>query len=195
VTAGRDGEAGVTMLEMVVVVALLALVLGVAFQGITSYQAAASASDARAESLGEARLAMAVLTRDLRTATSFSSLAASDVTFLGNLNVAATAPPNRIQLSVNGSGQLVEAVTPPDDPTANPVTYTGTPQTRVVARDVVDAASLFSYRDATDTVTSTPAAVASVVVTLSVDVPAEQPVEPTTLSSRVWLPNVAAAVT
>jgi hypothetical protein len=32
-----------------------------------------------------------------------------------------------------------------------------------------------------------------VVVTLSVDVPSAQPVPPTTLSSRVWLPNVAAA--
>ena len=192
-TAGRDGEAGVTIVEMAVVIALLALVVGVALEGLTSYQAATAASDARAESLGEARLAMAVLTKDLRTATSFTSLAPSDVTFLGHLNTSPTAPPNCVRLYVDAQSQLVEAVTPPDDPTANPVTYTGTPATRVVARNLVNAASLLSFRDQTDNPTTNPVSVTSVVVSLAVDIPSDQPVAPTTLTSRVWLPNVAAA--
>jgi type II secretory pathway pseudopilin PulG len=190
---GRDGQAGITVVEMAVVVALLGLVLAVAFQSVSAYQRATAAADTRQQDLGEARTAMAVLTKDLRTARSFSALAAGDVTFLGLLNTGATAPPNRIRLYVDAQGVLREAVTPPDNPNASPLTYTGTPATRVVGRGLVATGSLFSFRDAADNPTTTLSEVASVVITLSVDLPAGAPVPPTVLSSRVFLPNVAAA--
>ena len=41
---------------------------------------------------------MAVLTKDLRTATEFSAMSATDVTFTGLLNTAATAPANQLRL-------------------------------------------------------------------------------------------------
>ena len=189
----RDGQAGITMVEMAVVVGLLGLVLAMAFQSLNAYQDAASGSDARQRNLDQARVVMAVLTKDLRTATRFGALAAADVTFTGLLNVGAVAPPNQVRLYVDAQGALREAITPPDNPNASPVTYTGTPATRVVGEGLVDTGNLLSFRDAADDPTTTPSEVASVVVTLSVDLPAAVEVPPTVLTSRVFLPNVAAA--
>jgi type II secretory pathway pseudopilin PulG len=189
----RRGQAGVTVVELTVVVALLGLVLAMALQGMSAYQRSVAATDIRQQNLDEARSVMAVLTKDLRTATSFSALAAADVTFLGLLNTNATAPPNRLRLYVDAQGVLREATTPPDNPSASPVTYTGPPRIRVVGRGLVSTGSLFSFRDASDNPTTTLSQVTSVVITLSVDLPSGAPVPPTVLTSRVFLPNVAAA--
>jgi type II secretory pathway pseudopilin PulG len=198
VTANRraaHGQAGITMVEMAVVVALLGLVLAMAMQGLVSYQRAAGAADTRQRNLNEARAVMAVLTKDLRTATAFSAAGAADVTFTGLLNTAATAPANQLRLYVDAGGVLREAVTAPDDPNASPLTYTGTPAVRVVGRGLVSTGTLLSYRDSADAVTTTLTAIASVVVTVSVDLPSVSgtDVPATVLTSRVFLPNVAAA--
>jgi type II secretory pathway pseudopilin PulG len=189
----RHGQSGITVVEMTVVVALLGLVLAMAFQGVSAYQRSVAAADIRQQNLDEARNVMAVLTKDLRTATTFSALAAADVTFLGLLNTTAIAPPDQLRLYVDAQGFLREVTTPPDNPNASPVTYTGTPRIRVVGRGLVNTASLLSFRDAADNPTTTLSEVASVVITLSVDLPSGAPVPPTVLSSRVFLPNVAAA--
>ena len=190
----RDDQAGITVLEMTVVVALLGLVLALATQGLSSFQRSVAATDIRQQNLDQARVVMAVLTKDLRTATSFSLTTASDVTFLALVNTGSTAPPNQLRLYVDAQGILREATTPPDDPNANPITYTGAATIRVVGRGVVSTGSLLSFRDSEDLVTTTPSAVTSVVITLSVDLPSGAPVPPTVLSSRVFLPNVAAAL-
>jgi type II secretory pathway pseudopilin PulG len=187
------GQAGITVVEMTVVIALLGLVLAMALQGLAAYQRTAAASSTRQQNLEQARVVMAVLTKDLRTATSFSAIAASDVTFTALLNTAATAPPNRIRLYADANGVLREAVTPPDDPNANPVTYTGTPTTRLVGRGLVNTGSLFAFRDGDGNLTTTMSAVTSVDISLAVDLPSTSPVLPTVLTSRVFLPNVAAA--
>jgi prepilin-type N-terminal cleavage/methylation domain-containing protein len=192
----RDaGQAGVTLVEMAVVVALLGLVLTTAFQGLVSYQRATGSADTRQQNLDQARTVMAVLTKDLRTATEFTTMTATDVTFTGLLNTAATAPANQLRLYVDSGGVLREAVTPPDNPTASPLTYTGTPTTRVVGQGLVATSSLLSFRDSSDAVTTSLTAVASVVITVSVDLPSRSggDVPPTVLSSRVFLPNVAAS--
>lgn len=192
---GAGGQAGITMVEMAVVVALLGLVLAMAMQGVVAYQRATGSADTRQQDLGEARTAMAVVTKDLRTATEFTSVAGADVTFSALLNTGSTAPANQLRLYVDASGVLREAVTPPDDPSASPLTYTGTPTTRTVARGLTDTANLFSYRDSSDNVTATLTAITSVVVTVSVDLPSRSGAEvpPTVLTSRVFLPNVAAS--
>ena len=138
---------------------------------------------------------MAVLTKDLRTATEFTAMTTTDVTFTGLLNTAATAPPNQLRLYADAGGVLREAVTPPDDPNASPLTYTGTPTTRVVGRGLVSTSGLLSFRDSSDAVTTTLTAVTSVVITVSVDLPSQSGAEvpPTVLTSRVFLPNVAAS--
>jgi prepilin-type N-terminal cleavage/methylation domain-containing protein len=197
VTAGeRDrGQAGVTLVEMAVVVALLGLVLTMAFQGLVSYQRATASADTRQQNLDQARTLMAVLTKDLRTATEFSAMTATDVTFTGLLNTAATAPANQLRLYVDSGGVLREAVTVPDNPTASPLTYTGTPTARVVGQGLVSTSSLLSFRDSSDAVTTSLTAVTSVIITVSVDLPSRSgaDVPPTVLSSRVFLPNVAAS--
>ena len=189
------GQVGITMVEMAVVVALLGLVLAMAMQGLVSYQRATAAADTRQQNLEEARAVMAVLTKDLRTATAFTAATATDVTFTALLNIGATAPPNQVRLYADGSGVLREAVTVPDDPTASPITYTGTPVTRVVGRGLTATSSLLSYRDSADSVTTSLTAITSVVVTVSVDLPSRSgtDVPATVLTSRVFLPNVAAA--
>jgi type II secretory pathway pseudopilin PulG len=189
------GQAGITMVEMAVVVALLGLVLTMAMQGVLSYQRATGSADTRQDNLDQARTVMAVLTKDLRTATAFTAMTATDVTFTGLLNTAATAPPNQLRLWVDSNGVLREAVTPPDDPNASPLTYTGTPTTRIVGRGLVSTSGLLSSRDSADAVTTTLTAVTSVVITVSVDLPSRSGAEvpPTVLTSRVFLPNVAAA--
>jgi prepilin-type N-terminal cleavage/methylation domain-containing protein len=190
-----DDQAGVTLVEMAVVVALLGLVLTTAFQGLVSYQRATGSADTRQQNLDQARTVMAVLTKDLRTATEFTTMTATDVTFTGLLNTAATAPANQLRLYVDSGGVLREAVTPPDNPIASPLTYTGTPTTRVVGQGLVSTSSLLSFRDSADAVTTSLTAVTSVVVTVSVDLPSRSggDVPPTVLSSRVFLPNVAAS--
>jgi type II secretory pathway pseudopilin PulG len=190
-----DAQAGITMIEMAVVVALLGLVLAMAMQGVVSYQRATAGADTRQQNLEQARAVMAVLTKDLRTATEFSTTTASDVIFKGLLNTTATAPANQLRLYADSGGVLREAVTPPDNPNASPLTYTGTPTTRIVGQGLVSISSLLSYRDSTDAVTTSLTAVTSVVITVSVDLPSRSGVDvpPTVLTSRVFLPNVAAA--
>jgi type II secretory pathway pseudopilin PulG len=192
---GARGQGGITVVEMAVVVALLGLVLAMAVEGLLSYQRAATSADTRQQNLEEARTVMAVLTKDLRTATAFTAATATDVTFTALLNTGATAPANQLQLYVDSGGVLREAVTPPDDPTASPLTYTGAPVIRVVGEGLVDTGNLFSYRDSADNVATALTAVTSVVVTVSVDLPSGSgaDVPPTVLTSRVFLPNVAAA--
>jgi hypothetical protein len=212
-TRSRDPEAGVTVVELVVVIALLSLVLAMVYQSVASYQGAAAASDARLQNLDEARVVMAVLARDLRTATTFCGPATpscpaafeqDDVTFLGILETTAASGasaslPSKIRLYVDGQGQLVEAVTPPDDPDASPLTYDGTPTTRVVGRHLVDHEDrLFTFYDdqtPPQEVTSPASVVASVAISLSVRVPSHTSVPATVLESHVWLPNVALART
>jgi type II secretory pathway pseudopilin PulG len=189
------GQAGVSMVEMAVVVALLGLVLAMAVQGLISYQRATAAADTRQQNLEEARALMAVLTKDLRTATAFSAATASDVTFTALLNIGSTAPPNQVRLYADSNGILREVVTPPDDPTASPITYTGTGTTRIVGRGLTATSGMLSYYDSSGTATTTLTAVASVVVTVSVDLPSRSgtDVPATVLTSRVFLPNVAAS--
>ena len=192
--AGTD-QGGVTMVEMAVVVALLGVVLTMAFQGVVSYQRATASADTRQQNLDQARIVMAVLSKDLRTATEFTTVTATDVTFTGLLNTGATAPPNQLRLYADAGGVLREAVTPPDNPNASPLTYTGTPTTRVVGRGLVSTSGMLSFRDSSDAVTTTLTAVASVVITVTVDLPSRSGAEvpPTVLTSRVFLPNVAAS--
>jgi type II secretory pathway component PulJ len=189
------GQAGITMVEMAVVIALLGLVLAMAMQGLVSYQRATASADTRQQNLQEARAVMAVLTKDLRTATAFTAATATDVTFTALLNIGSTAPPNQVRLYADANGILREVVTPPDDPSASPITYTGTGTTRVVGRGLTGTSSLLSYRDSADTATTSLTAITSVVVTVSVDLPSRSgtDVPATVLTSRVFLPNVAAA--
>jgi hypothetical protein len=189
----RAGEAGTSVAELTVVIALLSLVLAISLGSFNSFQTAASGSDRRVRDLAEARNMMAVLTKDLRTASAMQAIAGNDVTFLAYLNTtSAAAPPNKVRLYADGQGRLYEAITPPDNPAANPVTYTGAASTHPLGANVTGAATLFRYLDEDGAATSTLTEIRSVTITLTVSSPPSQGVAPTTLSSQVWLPNIAA---
>jgi hypothetical protein len=164
-----------------------------AFFALTAFQRVSTAADHRLRNLEQARVMMAVVTRDLRTATTFTTASASEVVFLGNLNTStASAPPRRIRLYVDGQGRLVEQVTE-SDPGSSPVTYNGIPATRVLGTFVVNGTAMFAYQTDTGTATTTLNQIASVSVQLQVRMPSTYAPNPTTLSTSVWLPNVAAA--
>ena len=74
-----------------------------------------------------------MLSKDLRTATAFTAMTATDGTFTGLLNTAATAPANQLRLYVDSSGVL-RGRDPARRPQREPLTYTGTPTTRIVGR-------------------------------------------------------------
>jgi type II secretory pathway pseudopilin PulG len=191
---GRDGQAGITVVEMTAVVALLGLVLALAFQSLSAYQRAAGGSEARQRSLEEARNMMAVLTKDLRTATDFeSSLGSSqrDVLFKANLNTAANALEKQVHLYVDTNDRLREDVRPVDTPVTNPPTWTGPWTSRVVGQSVAPGTAMFDFLDEGGGSTDDEDEVVSVEITLSVDVPSATPAPGTVLTSQVFLPNLA----
>jgi Tfp pilus assembly protein PilW len=206
---GRDGQAGITVVEMVTVVALLSVVLALAFQSLSSYQRANAGSEARLRNLEEARLIMAVITRDLRTATEFDTtraLSAGDVTFAGHLGTTAAAattttstttttaalPENWVRLCVDAQGRLLETITALSGPAPSGSCAIAA-GTRVVGQGIqVASGSPFEFRDADGDPTTTHAEVASVAINLSVDLPSSAPAPPAVLSGWVFLPNIAA---
>jgi hypothetical protein len=99
------------------------------------------------------------------------------------------------EVSVRRGQVVLERVGQAGLPEPRPITYTGTRTTRIVGRGLTATSSLLSHYDSSGTTTASLTAVASVVVTVSVDLPSRSgtDVPATMLTSRVFLPNVAAA--
>jgi prepilin-type N-terminal cleavage/methylation domain-containing protein len=190
---GRPGDEGFSLVEITVTVALLGTVMASALGAMMAFQRVSTAADHRLRNLEQARVMIAAVTRDLRTATSFTTATAGEVVFLGHLNTPSpSSPPNRIRLYVDAQGRLIQQVTLPDAG-SNPTTYNGTPATRVLGTSVVNGTAMFAYRDEDGAQTATLNQIASVDVDLQVRMPSTFAQSPSTLSTSVWLPNVAAA--
>lgn len=208
----RGGAAGQTLFESITVVLLLGLVLGVVYQGIGSLGRAIDGTDRRLQNLDEARILMAVVTKDLRTATrlqagtaAFALAAAREVVFYANLNNPAgggvvQSGPRRVRIHVDGNDQLIEEVTQPDATSVPPnYTYTGPATRRFVGRYVANPPGrpIFRYLDRNGAELG-PAplsadqrlAIRSVQVTLSIRRATTLPVAHTTLVNVVRLPNL-----
>lgn len=206
----RD-ESGITLVELMVTIGLLSIVLGVVTQGFLSVMNATTGGALRLENLGEARLLMDNMTKDLRTAvrlgsTSSPFLLADDreVTFYGNLNLS-TSCPKKIHLYVDSQSRLIEEVTEPDSGGTPPsCAYTGTSKKRFVGRYVANPTSvpIFTYyydngtTDVAFTAAQTPLSAADLLpvngvgIHLSVRKPTNYSVADTTLINKVRLPNV-----
>jgi hypothetical protein len=204
-------EHGVTVTEVMVTVALLSVVLGFVLQGFASLQNASTGASLRLVNLGEARVLMDAVTKDLRTAVRLSStgspfLEADDreVTFYANLNLS-TACPKLVHLYVDTDTQLLEEVIEPDAGGTPPnCAYTGPSKTRLVGQYVANAPTepifTYYYDDGTDDVafgtTSTPLSAADLLlingvgVRLSIRKDTTYTVADTTLVNKVRLPNV-----
>jgi type II secretory pathway pseudopilin PulG len=122
------GESAMTVVEMTIVVALLAIVTTFVLQSVASYERAATGGIRRLENLDEARVLMSVMTKDVRTAAKLDAshspflVSATDpnvaladdneLTFYANLNM--TSPcPRVIHLYVDSKKELIEKVTQP----------------------------------------------------------------------------------
>lgn len=213
---GRAGERGSQLVEMVVTVALLGLVLGVVYAGITSLTNAAEGTSIRLENLDEARLIMGATTKDIRTATSPGSTQSAFLTadpmelkFYANVNNPDAAA-SQVRLYVNSSTELVEEVTPAMDPTGTspcleqPCRYDVGTTDRFVGRYVVNSVAddlpLFRYYDDAgvdldpdlDGVdTDDLLRIRRVTVSLAVSKTPAYNVGTTTLENSVGLPNLA----
>jgi prepilin-type N-terminal cleavage/methylation domain-containing protein len=68
-----SSEAGVTLVEMVMVVAILSVILGYVMRGFLTFESVATGARLRLQNIEQARVVMDVATKDLRTATRLSS--------------------------------------------------------------------------------------------------------------------------
>ncbi len=201
------------MFELVAVTLMLGLVLMVVYQGVDSVTHAIGGTERRLENLDEARVLMAVATKDIRTATRLQAGTSPfvladkrEVVFYANLNNDGTSGsvvengPRRVRIYVDTNSELVEEVTKPDASSVPPTyTYNGAASRRFVGRYVANTASvpIFRYYDLNGTeLTATPLSATdrlsagSVRITLSIRRATGFPVANTTLVNTVRLPNV-----
>ena len=198
-------EAGQSSLvEISATLLILAVVLGFLYTSIGSAERVTTGSKLRVTNLDEARTLMAVLTKDIRTATRleaggapFVTATDRDITFYANLDNA-TDGPRKIHMYVDANQQIVSAVQTPDAGSAPNYTYTGAVRLRYVGRYLANTATepVFEYFDADSTELTAPLsgpdllAVASVKITLVVRASTTMPVGNVTLVDQVRLPNV-----
>ena len=218
----RD-EQGLTITELVMVSAILAIVMAFVTSGFVSMQSAVTTDDIKLQNLDEARTLIDNVSKDVRTATllpvpnatsPFTIAGKSSMQFYANLMT--TAAPNRIDLYVDSTNpkapRLIEKITPPT-PGQNPPNWTpgGTPFNRYVGKYVVNgttgyATPLFQYFDSSGALipwgasgTQLDAAqlpdIYSVLVTLSVRKYTQRSIPATTLVNQVTLPTSTTAPT
>ena len=196
-------ERGMSVVELVTVVALLGLVLATVYGSLNSASNTVSGTNERLLNLQEARTLMAVASKDVRTAarltagtSPFTIAEGNRVEFYANLDT--TGAPKKVRISIDTQDRLIEEVWTAGG-TAPNYTYTGTPVTRLVGHYVAnDAANpLFTYYDDDgDPLSPVPLdaakrlAVKQVGITLAVKRTSTFNDEVTTVVNRVRLPNL-----
>ena len=202
----RRSERGQSnLIEISMTLLILAVVLAFLYSSIGSAEKVANGTRLRVTNLDEARTLMAVLTKDIRTATRlqagtapFVAADARDVTFYANLDDT-TDGPRKVHLYVDSSNEIISSIQVPDAASVAPnYTYTGTAKLRYVGRYLANTAlqPVFQYYDGAGTELHAPLvagdllAVASVKITLVVRTTTNLPVGNVTLVDQVRLPNV-----
>ncbi|MGZ4676284.1 MAG: PulJ/GspJ family protein [Acidimicrobiia bacterium] len=201
----RDQRGQTTLIEIASALILLAVIMTMVYSSLDTAGKAVAGTSLRVTNLDEARTLMAVLTKDLRTATRlqaggspFASAAATDVTFYANLDNT-TGGPRKIRMYVNASGIIIASVQTPDASSVAPnYTYTGASKLRYVGRYLANTSAdpVFRYYDDSGTELAAPLsdadklAVDSIRITLVVRSSTHLPVGNVTLVDQVRLPNV-----
>lgn len=202
----RRSERGQSnLIEISMTLLILAVVLAFLYTSIGSAEKVANGTRLRVANLDEARTLMAVLTKDIRTATRlqagtapFVAADTRDVTFYANLDDA-TGGPRKVHLYVDSSNEIISSIQVPDATSVAPnYTYTGAAKLRYVGRYLANTSAqhVFQYFDAAGTELTAPLAsgnllaVASVKITLVVRTTTNLPVGNVTLVDQVRLPNV-----
>lgn len=205
ISSGADERGQSTLVEIGFTLLILGLVMVFLFSSIESAERSVATTKLRVTNLDEARTLMAVLTKDIRTATRltagtapFASATDRDVVFYANLDNA-TGGPRQIHIYIDASSEIVAAVVAPDAASVAPnYTYTGTPKLRYVGRYLINGAAqpVFQYFDANGTEFVAPLsssdllAVVSVKITLVVRAASSLSHGNITLVDQVRLPNV-----
>ena len=199
----RRDESGYTLIETMVVMIVMSIILTFVYQVLISTQRTTFAANVRLENLEEARVLMATITKDLRTAARPDPLdptsspfvqptTADEVTFYAYLNT--FTEPVKVHIYVDASDRIVEEILRPP--------YTGAPEIRVVGRYVAEE-DVFTYFPPDDPTTplTEPELILpldatelklidAVEVNLSIRKTTNATMTPTTLINRVRLPNV-----
>jgi hypothetical protein len=207
------GERGQSLFEVIIVVAMLGIVLTMVYEGIDSAAKAIAGTEKRLGNLDEARVLMAVTTKDVRTATRLTAGTSPfilankrEVIYYANLNNSGSSGsvvdngPRKVRIYVDSNSQLIEQVTKPDASSVAPAyTYNGAATNRFVGRYIANSASnpIFRYFDPNGVeLTNAPLsatdrlAVDSVEITLSIKRTTTFTLSATTLMNTVRLPNV-----
>lgn len=126
--SGWRDDAGVTLVELMVTLALTAAVLAMVATGVISLFRATNMVDVRTDNVDHARLAVATLSRDLRAAVPGESgepafLIAEPRRARFTAHLGDGEVPVLIDLSVQPDGRLVERETPPTVNSDGTVTY------------------------------------------------------------------------
>ncbi len=208
------GERGQTLFEVIIVVALLGVVLTMVYEGIDSATKAIGGTEKRLANLDEARVLMAVTTKDVRTATRLQAGTAPfvlanprEVIFYANLNNNGASGsvvdngPRQVRIYVDAGSELIEQVTKPDATSVAPRrTRTTAPRptgTSGASSRTRPSQPIFRYFDSNGAeLTAMPLsatdrlAVDSVEITLSIKGTTTFTLATTTLVNTVRLPNV-----
>ena len=203
--AHMAGEGGLSLVEMTITLAVLAVILTFALSGLAAFMNRAQSGAQRVDNLNQAESAMDVASKVLRTGTALTSgtspfvvATATDITFYAALD--ATGGPRRIRIYVDGSNRLVEVTTLPDAGSVAPnYTYTGASRTRTLAQYVTNGSTpVFTFYDAAGAQVAAPVTgstlltIRAVGIQLSISVKQNGRAPATTLVNRVRLPNVYA---
>ena len=213
--ARARGERGQTMFEVIAVVTILGIVLTMVYQGIDSAGQAIGGTEKRLANLDEARILMAVSTKDVRTATRlqagtspFTLADKRELIFYANLNNNGASGsvvdngPRRVRIYVDTEQPAHRGGRrSPTRPRCRPRTRTTARRDpalrRPLRRERGEPADLPVLRHATATSSrATPLsatdrlAVNSVQITLSIRRSTTFPIANTTLVNTVRLPNV-----
>jgi prepilin-type N-terminal cleavage/methylation domain-containing protein len=212
--AARD-DRGFTMVELMVTVALLAVVMTAATGMLITFQRTVSTTTTRFDDLGSARVALNNIQQSLRTAvlldpshpnaSAFLTATPDRVEFYANLDVTGPSGGPRLVRYERVGGEIRESVTY-GTVSSGAFSPSGPAQTRVLARNATSTVPLFQYFDAdADPLDPVSAGSSGVVSTahrplirnVLVDVrvasrSADGPhgVDPTQLRNRVVVPNL-----
>ncbi|HAS08341.1 MAG TPA: hypothetical protein DCR52_03655 [Actinobacteria bacterium] len=216
----KRSDEGVTLIEMVVVIAILSGVLAMVMTVIIAAQKNVNGNSARLDQIQQGKVAMESMSKTLRTAVRPSQLNATctgcdqaaflqgnarSVQFYANINNPANIlGPSRVSYTVDNAGVLTETLQAPNPHAATDYNYQYctpgpgcTVISRVLARGVSLNKTMFTYYDASNNTFSTlPLASADLPrvdsIDIIVNVSSSAQVSSTTFTQRVTLPNADA---
>lgn len=158
----RGGDAGISVVEVTVTMALLAVVMASVLQGFVSMQNAFQDTQIRAENLDEGMRLVRALTKDVRTAANqtnatgtykgpFVYAGALRMVFCANLDE--TTGPVQVEVALQTDGSLTEKKWPPPTgqpaqcPPPNTAAWNAAQETRFVGRFITNSTTnpVFQY--------------------------------------------------